>query len=271
MNIIKYLLSLLFLTLFSNLIYADEVKVGAGLFTTSLPDYLGSSEQSNYTVPFPYIYYKNKNFKIERNALTGFMWQSNDWYLDMSMSGGVPVKSDDNELRSGMSDIDWVAELGPAIKYYAYGQPKSAENLHLAFSVRKALATDFSHLDNVGWQYVTALNHQKSLGKLAQGTLRLSSSIKVNYGDDRYLNYYFGVTEQEETTYRAKFKADSGYQSTSINLGLSWKKEQWLFGTFAKYHLLNNSAQENSPLVTENTSWYIGFGLAWIFYSDSNY
>ena len=63
----------------SHAVVASELEIGAGVFYASLPDYLGSDEQSSYLLPLPYLYYKNDKFELDRNVFTGYLWRSNDW------------------------------------------------------------------------------------------------------------------------------------------------------------------------------------------------
>lgn len=251
---------------FTFLGHAAEVIIGAGFFTTSLPKYIGADEQENYTLPFPYFYYKTEKLKIDRNAFTGFLWRSDNWVLDLSASGNIPVKSSDTLARKGMKDIDWVGELGPALKYYLIGKPSTKHNLSLHFSLRKAFATDLTYLETVGWRWGPSLSYQKNFDSVFQGELLFNAAFNLDFAEDDYLNYYYGVSPQEQTETRTQFYAESGYQGSGLNVGFTWKKNDLWLGSFIKYYQLNNSKHEYSPLVGKNNAWSAGFGVAWFFY-----
>jgi len=247
---------------------ASELELGAGVFVSSLPDYIGADEQSSYTLPFPYLYYRNDKVEIDRNAVTGFLWQQDNWYFELSASGSVPVRSDDNEARTGMVDIDFVGELGPALSYYFIGDPNADEQVSLAVNLRKAYATDFSYLDSIGYSYGASLHYDRKLSSFYQGQIQFNSSIKVDYANDDYLNFYYGVSEQYALVDRPFYQAGNGYRGTNINLGISWKSERFWFGSFVKYYNLSDTEQQHSPLVKSEHNWSIGLGLVGIFYKE---
>ena len=139
----------------------SELEIGVGVFGVSLPDYPGSEEQSNYLVPLPYIYYQDERFEIDRQGIKSWLWHDDKWYLDISVSGGIPVKSEDNIARKGMPDLGWSAELGPSIKYYWEGNPQADDYLSTEFYVRKVAATDFSSIDDAGWRSGFQLSNKK--------------------------------------------------------------------------------------------------------------
>ena len=249
-------------------INASEIEVGAGIITTSIPDYIGSSEQKSYLLPFPYFYYKNESLEIDRNALTGFLWHKKNWYLDFSFSGSIPVKSHSNNARRGMRDLDWVGELGPALNYFLVGDPNSHQQVNLAFKSRKAVATNFSSMTDVGWIFGPSIHYQKLFPTFGYGELQLETELNINFANQKYLNYYYGVSVDEQGENRNFFSASRGYQGSNLNVGFTWKKNHWWVGSFIKFHALYGTKQQSSPLVENNNSWYIGAGFAWIFYKN---
>ena len=165
-----------------------------------------------------------------------------------------------------MDDLNWVGELGPELKYYLRGEPNSDLQLSLAFNVRKAYATDFSTIENVGWNYGVSLAYRNIISPIFNGELQLDSAITTNFADERYLNYYFGVNDQEQTINRAMYQAEQGYQGSSLHIGFTWKKDNFWLGSFLKYHLLSGAVQHNSPLVKAKSNLSAGLGLVWILY-----
>jgi len=252
----------------------SKMEIGAGAFALNLPHYLGSDQSDAYVVPFPYFYYLDDKYKVDRNQFTGKIWQDNHFYLDISASGGVKVNSDDNTARRGMDDLDWVFELGPSIKYYLQGDPQASDYFYLEFFTRKAAATDFKSMTNVGWRYGPSVSYQKhfsghALPELLAGhgaELELTVRANVNFSDDRYLNYYYGVPERFISQSRVAFDSDGGYAGSDISAGLTYKVNQWWIGGFARYYNLSGAEYIDSPLVKQDNNWALGFGVAWIFY-----
>lgn len=246
---------------------ASELEIGAGVFTATLPKYIGSNEQENYILPLPYFYYKSDKVQIDRNAFTGFLWHDKNWYLDISLSGNIPVKSDEVSIRQNMPDIDFVGEIGPAIKYYFSGTPQTEEQLSIAFNTRKAVALDFSNIASVGWHYSTSVHYKKTLQPLYHGELKLSTVLNINAADDKFLNYYYGVASQYQTDFRPSYQASSGYSGSSLSVGLTWRTPKVWIGSFIKYNNIQGSKQQHSPLVNTHNNWSFGVGGAWVFYS----
>jgi outer membrane protein len=245
---------------------AAELELGVGPFVTSLPKYIGSDEQDDYFLPFPYIYYKSSKIEVDRNAFTGFLWHKNNWYLDFSASGNIPVKSNDTKARYGMPDIDFVGEVGPVVKYFFVGDFDISEKLFLGIHTRKAFSSDFSSIKTVGWSYGVSLEYSKKQPSFFYGNLSINTSINVDFSDDDYLNYYYGVTDQYTRTGRDTYAAKGGYKGSSLSLGFTWDNDRVWLGSFIKYNVLNGSQQQDSPLVKKDNNVSLGLGLVWIFY-----
>ncbi len=246
------------------------LEIGIGAFAMHLPQYLGSDQTDSYVVPLPYIYYLDDDFKIDRNQFTGKLWQDNHFYLDISASGGVKVNSEDNAARTDMPDLDWVFELGPSIKYYFSGDPQQSSYVYAEFFTRKATATDFSSFTDVGWRYGPSVTYQKAFSSAAisqeKGEFEFTARANINFSDDKYINYYYGVDTQYQQTERQAYESNGGYAGSDISLGLTYKIKDWWLGGFARYYYLSGAEYDASPLVKQHSNWSLGFGVAWIFY-----
>ncbi len=248
------------------------IEVGIGAFAMHLPQYLGSDQSDSYLVPLPYFYYLDDDFKVDRNQFTGKLWQDDNFYLDLSASGGVKVNSEDNPARTDMPDLDWVFELGPSIKYYFTGDPQQNSYFYAEFFTRKATATDFSSVTNVGWRYGPSITYQQAFSAAwlnqGKGEFEFTTRANINFSDSRYINYYYGVASQYQQSTRQAYQSDGGYAGSDISFGLTYKVNDWWLGGFARYYYLSGAEYETSPLVKQHSNWSLGFGIAWIFYQD---
>lgn len=248
----------------------STLEIGMGAFAMNLPQYLGSDQSDSYVVPLPYIYYQDDKYKIDRNQFTGKLWQDNHYYLDLSASGGVKVNSEDNDARENMADLDWVFELGPSIKYYFAGDPLSRNYLFAEFFTRKAVATDFTSVTNAGWRFGPSFTYQKAFSissfQQGHGRFELTTRATINFSDDTYHNYYYGVSPADEQVSRAAYDSAGGYAGSDISVGLTYKIDRWWFSSFTRFYYLDGAEYDNSPLVKERSNWSFGFGAAWIFY-----
>ncbi len=254
----------------------SQLELGVGAFAMNLPQYLGSEQSDSYVVPLPYIYYLDENIKIDRNQFTGKLWQDNHFYLDLSASGGVKVNSEDNEARSDMPDLDWVFELGPSVKYYFEGDPQKLSYFYLEAFARKATATDFHSLTDAGWRYGPSITYQKAFSQLGSSSLlpevaghfEFTTRFNINFSDDTYLNYYYGVPSEFANKKRASYQSRGGYAGSDVSVGLTYKVNAWWFAGFARYYNFSGAEYDNSPLLKQNSNWALGFGVAWIFYQN---
>jgi len=248
-----------------------KLELGVGAFATQLPQYLGSDQSDSYLVPLPYIYYLDDNIKIDRNQFNGKLFQNKQLYLDLSASGGIKVNSEDNNARTDMPDLDWVFELGPSVKYYFSGSPQQNSFFYAEFFTRKATATDFHSITNAGWRYGPSSTYQKafSLADIDQGKgqFEFTTRININFSDDRYLNYYYGVPNQHSQLNRTAYNSNGGYAGSDISFGLTYRVDSWWFASFARYYNLSGAVFNESPLIKQNSNWSIGIGASWIFYA----
>lgn len=247
----------------------STLELGAGVFTATLPHYPGADQHKTYILPTPYIYYASDEFKIDRNQFTGFMWNNDNWHLDISAGAGISINSDDNTARQDMPDLDWVFELGPSLKYFIDGKPSDTNRWFTEFFVRKAIATDFGSVDNVGWRYGASMAYQHQIYSEGKHHVMLSLRGTANFSDDKYLNYYYGVARQYKTQQRNTYSADTGYAGSDLSVGLTYKSPKYWVGGFVRYYALEGATQDDSPLFIKKNSVSAGLGFVWIFYNKT--
>ncbi len=245
-----------------------SLELGAGGFAASIPEYPGAGEQTNIALPLPYVKYQDEHIEVDREGLTGWLWEAENWHLDISMAGGLPVDSEDSEARRGLPDLDWVLEIGPSIKYYWQGEPRAEQFGYAELFYRKATAFDFDSLTNAGWRYGVGLSYEQPLLAIGKGTLNLAWRFNGNFADARYLDYYYGVEPQYATAERPAHRHDDGYAGSDISLGLVYQTPEFWLGGFLRYYALSDSEQTASPIFHVAEEWAAGVALFWIFYKN---
>ena len=70
-----------------------RIELGAGLVALNAPDYRGSSEDSNYLLPLPYIKYRGDRLRVDEGA-QGVIFESAD--LLFTLSGNLSLPADDD-------------------------------------------------------------------------------------------------------------------------------------------------------------------------------
>ncbi|WP_440876505.1 MipA/OmpV family protein [Thalassotalea sp. PLHSN55] len=239
-------------------------EYGIGTFAFSLPEYAGAKDTKNYIVPLPYFYYQDKTNKVDREGLISSLWQVENWYLDFSASAQIPVNSDDIDIRTDMPDIDWTFQAGPALKYYFYGKPRDDDKTFVSFYTRKAITTDFSYLDDAGWQYGLIVSSQRAFSNWFGGKLKWQNRASVNFASTKFHQLYYDVEKAYSTEERSEFKSSSGYHSSTLSSGLTYRKGRlWLAG-FVLYRNMSGTKNEASALIQKRENFSAGLGVAWI-------
>ncbi|MEO2279994.1 MipA/OmpV family protein [Pseudoalteromonas pernae] len=247
--------------------YSDELELGAGIFSTSLPHYLGSSEHNNYTLPLPYVRYRSDKVSVDRNSAVGYLWQQGNWHLDISATASLAVDSQDNQARAGMDDLDWVFELGPALDYYFSGNQTSAGYAKAGLFLRKAIASDFSSIDDLGFRMGPYVQWQQNMWRSEDASVTMTTRGAVNFATSEYVNYFYGVTEQYANDNRETYDAERGYSGSEISIGLNYDSKRWWVGGFVKYYRIKDARWQDSPLVERHHNIAYGIGVAWKFYN----
>ncbi len=239
-----------------------ELGVGAGFLM--MPDYRGSNETRAYLLPFPYAVYRGGIFRLEDKRISGRIFKTDRLTLDASGYGAVPVRSDDNDARAGMPDLDPTFELGPALRIKLLDSAENKYKLSLALPIRAVFSTDFSSVRYEGLVFSPRLNFEK--GDVLPGTgLYLGVSTGPMFADKGYHNYFYEVEPAYAREDRPAYSPSAGYSGSTLTIGLGKNYKQFIFHSFVSADFLQGAAFEESPLVKTKTSWMGGFSVTWVF------
>jgi len=239
-----------------------EIGVGAGFL--AMPDYRGSDKTRFYALPYPYAVYRGNIFRMEDKRISARVFSTDRVLLDASGYGAVPVRSDDNDARRGMPDLDPTFELGPALRIKILDSTDYKYKLGVALPVRAVFSTDFRSVRYEGFVFSPRVNFEKS--DVIPGTgLHLGVSAGPMFADRGYHNYYYEVANEYAAINRPAYTPGAGYSGTTLTAGLTKAYKQFIFNTFVSADLLQGAVFEDSPLVKTKTSWMGGFSVTWIF------
>lgn len=239
-----------------------EVGVGAGFLM--MPDYRGSDKTRPYLLPFPYAVYRGGIFRLEDKRMTARIFATDRVTLDASGYGAVPVRSDDNDARRGMEDLDPTFEFGPALRVKIAHLPEQKFRLTASLPVRAVFSTDFRSVRYEGFVVSPRLNVEK--GDVIPGTgLYLGISAGPMFADRGYHKYFYDVEPYYAFAGRSAYSAGGGYSGSALTVGLGKNYKQFHFHAFVSADFLQGAAFEESPLVKTRTSWMGGFSVTWVF------
>ncbi len=236
-------------------------EIGGGIGVASIPDYRGSDERHTYVLPIPYFVYRGDRFKVDRGGVRSDLVQTDGAVLDISVNLGPPAKSDKNQARAGMPDLDPVIEAGPSVQWLLYANQNRDRKLALLLPMHAVMTTRFEY---IGWLFSPRLN--VDFLNLGPGSgWDLGAAVGPLYASEKYHDYYYEVRQEFATPTRPVYEARAGYSGSRVTLSLSKHFPSFWVGAFARYDRLNGAVFEDSPLMRTDHSLMAGFGVSWIF------
>lgn len=246
---------------------ADQLplwEVGIGAAAISFPDYRGSDERTNWLLPLPYFVYRGDFLKADRQKVRGVFFKGGRAELDLSVSGTVPVKSNNNAARRGMPDLDPTLEIGPSLNLTLYDAADKRQTLELRLPLRAVIASDFRHAHYQGVVFQPQLNLD-TRNVFGNAGWNLGLAAGPVFADRRYHHFIYGVDAPFATATRPAYQGRGGYGGTQFIAALSKRFPQYWVGGFVKYDTLNGAVFDDSPLTKSKNGFTAGFGIAWVF------
>lgn len=241
-----------------------EVGVFAAAFNS--PEYPAAGQSQTNVIPAPYFIYRGETLRIGEGSIARAVAIDKSWYeLDLSLAGSFNANSEDNEAREGMPDLDFIFELGPQLKVrlskFEFEQHGKGE-LFLNLQARAAFSTDFSGINKRGYVFQPVFSYRQR-GWLSEKTA-LSISLSPTWATEKLHDYFYQVDNDFVTEQRQAYDAKGGYLGTDLSVGLSFNatKDIRIF-TFARTSLHSGSANEDSPLFIEKSTYSYGVGMVW--------
>ncbi|HYF06909.1 MAG TPA: MipA/OmpV family protein, partial [Acetobacteraceae bacterium] len=193
-----------------------ELGIGGG--GAFLPDYPAAEQSRLRGIVAPWLIYRGDILRADEQGARARTWLGDRVELAISGSGSFPASSRDNRAREGMPDLDWIGEIGPTVIWTIWRDlsPASPRRLVLDTPVRAAFSTDLTSVryrglifePDIAWQ-------QRNL--LFEGS-RLRLSLGLVFGDQRYMEYFYGVAPELARVGRPSYDARAGYLGTRISL-----------------------------------------------------
>jgi outer membrane protein len=238
-------------------------EAGIGVSALNFPDYRGSDERQTWVLPYPFVVYRGEFLQADERRMRGLFFKTDRLELDVSLNGSVPVDSGENSARRGMPDLDATLEIGPSLNIRLAQSANRKTSLELRLPVRAVLASDFSHVRQVGWVFQPNLNAdiQDPMGFSGWNLGVLAGPLIT---ERRYNRYFYAVEPAFVTASRPAYNPGGGYAGTQLIAALSKRFGEYWIGGFIKWDTLNRAAFEDSPLVREKQSFSGGIAVAWI-------
>lgn len=235
------------------------MEVGAGLAGFNMPHYLGSDQQSQYVIPFPYIIYRGDFLNADRSGLQGFLYNSEKLDLRLSFGGSLPVNSEDNDARIGMDDLELMAEVGPNLEYQLF--KSDHQLLRLDFPLRAAFILGSPFMKYQGWTANPGVYHNMEFS-----SWNFVSQAGLVFSGRRYHGYIYDVDENEVIPGREYYKSDAGYTAARLSFSAKYHIDNLVLSGTINYYNLNHAKNLDSSLIKQQEYTSIGLYIAWVFY-----
>jgi MipA family protein len=237
-------------------------EVGLGIGGIVFPDYRGSDELKAYPIPLPYVVYRGKFLKADREGVRGEVFNRKYAELSLSVNGSIPVNSDDNEIRQGMPDLKPTIELGPSLDLHLWRSPDAMMKVDLVLPLRAPITVESSP-QSIGWIFAPRLNIDiQNVGGLAGWNLGLGAGPV--FADEKYHDYYYSVAPRYALPERPAYSADGGYSGVHVLGSLSKRFPGYWVGAYIRADSLHSAAFDASPLVKQKYALSGGIGIAWM-------
>ena len=250
-----------------NTSYAQEEgeqkwEFGLGVGAVSGPDYRGSDEYRNFVSPIPYVVYRGKIIRSDREGVRGNFLRTDLYEFTFSASASITPDADQNELREGMPELGSTLEVGPSFNINLSGKDFS-QGWHLETPWRAVFAIGADESGYIGSIIQPQLVYRNKLGDWTFGY-----RAGVMFASDTYHDYYYNVEQRYATDTRAYFNADGGYSGWNNQLVLSrsfnYNGIKTRLALFFRYDNISGTDFSKSSLVVTNDSYRGGFAFIWV-------
>lgn len=238
-------------------------ELGAGIGALWLPHYPGADQTQVFAAPFPMLIYRGETLRADRGAVRGILYESGNTRLDISIRGSLPVNSEDNDARQGMDDLDPTVEIGPQLAWTAY------EDNHNSWQLRIPLRAVISIGSNGVKHQGNVANPNIRWDHQLNSNFRVTSRISARFGDGKWHDYFYAVTAADALPNRPEYDAPGGYSGSSISTTLSYRLGDWRIGGGLGVEFLENAAFAESPLVRDETSYFVGLAISKVLWKST--
>ncbi len=237
-------------------------ELGLGVGAVAGPDYRGSDEYRSFISPIPYIVYRGKIIRTDRDGIRGNFLRTDQYEFTFSASAAITPDADQNELRNGMPELGSTLELGPSFNINLTGEDFS-RGWHLQIPWRAVFAIGADESGYIGSILQPQFVYRNRLNKWA-----FTYRAGVTYASEAYHDYYYSVDPQYVTASRSYFNAAGGYSGWNNHMALSrsfnYSGIKTRLALFIRYDNISSTDFNESSLVVTDHSYRGGIALIWV-------
>jgi MipA family protein len=251
---------------FAPFAHADSLpqwEMGIGLAGVTLPSYRGAETRRNYILPAPFIVYRGERIRADRSGVRASLLRNESFELNVSANLSLARTGNDDPIRSGMTSLRPVAEIGPTADFALWRAADQGMSLDFRLPVRAGVTLESSPR-HIGWLFAPnlALRVQDPVG-LRGWNFGVQGGPQ--FADRRWHDYYYAVSAAEATAARPAYASSAGYGGMQFTGTLSRRYPNFWVGAFVRYDNLAGAVFRDSPLVRETQGLTAGLAVTWIF------
>ena len=243
-------------------------ELGVGALGIYSPDYPAADKNSLHGLVLPYVIYRGDLLRLGEDSIAKGVFIDNDYTeLNVSLAASFNANSNDNNVRRGMPNLDYLFEIGPQLKI-KLGKLYGGKT-ELQLPVRAVFSSDFSRVDHRGYLFNPRFFYERY--NMFNSGIDIDGSVGSSFATKKMHQYFYQVEPQFVTATRPAYEADGGYLGSKISFGLSYAitnlVRAYVGGQVGYY---GGAENEDSPLFRQkvNSSVYVGFTWS-IFQSDT--
>lgn len=246
-----------------------EFGVGGGV--VDVANYPASGERNFIALAAPYLVYRGDVFRLGGGGgARAVVVEKGNFEIDLSFGGAFSADSEDNSVREGMPELDFLFEVGPQIIYkvkdFSFDGGGNGR-LNAKVQTRAVFSTDFGRIDQRGYVLESQLSYQQR-GVMLDKT-GLNVSFSATFASEKLHDYFYQVGDEFVTDNRQAFDAKGGYLGSELSVGFSFpifENARGFIGGSASFH--QGTANEDSPLFEDDVTFSIGAGFVWRLYES---
>ncbi len=246
-------------------------EFGAGGGYAQTPNYPASSERNHVALAAPYFIYRGDIFRVgDGGGVRAVVAEQSNWELDLSFDGALSANSDEDDVRQGMPELDFLFEVGPQLVYLALEDTDERgrqKRLNFRLQARAVFSTDFKRINQRGYVIEPEIEWQQR-GFVTEKT-SLSVRFSMTFATEALHDYFYQVDPVFATNERDVFDAKGGYLGSEFSVGLGFPISKnirgFIGGSISSHHGAEN---EQSPLFENKLNWQAGAGFVWRLYTS---
>ena len=180
-----------------------------------LPDYPAAGQNHFRGLALPYLIYRGEILRSDDRGVRGRFYRGEDLEFSLSFSGALPARSRDNRAREGMPDLDFLGEVGPALRWVPW-RDGAKRRVSLELPVRAVFSSDLSQVDFRG--FIVAPEAAFEHVGLLHPAARTRVGIGPVFATGRFMDYFYRVEDRFSRPGRPGYDAAGGYLGARLQL-----------------------------------------------------